>query len=84
MALPRPIYSGTIDDKNIWSYKGLLDYTVEDLDERMEIVRDCLNIVKEGEHEFTNDKFLVDVWDTGICKAELSKTDFLWSETNIE
>ena len=83
MAIQRPIFAGTIDGKNVWSYKNRLDYSLETVEERLELVKDCLNIVKEGEHEFTNDKFLVDVWDTGICKAELSKTDFLWSETNI-
>lgn len=83
MALPRPTFKGTYEGKNIWSYKGKLDYSIEDLNERISMVNKLLNIVQEGDYNFSNDLFWKEVWDTGVCKSELNKTDFLWSETNV-
>lgn len=83
MAIARPIFKGTYEGKNIWDYKCKLDYSIEDLDTRKEEIYKLLNIVKEGDCEFTNDLFWKEVWDTGVCKSELNTTDFLWSETNI-
>lgn len=83
MAIARPTFKGKYDGKDIWSYKGKVNYSIEDLDERIKLVHKVLNIQKEGEYEFCNDSFWREVWDTGICKTDLNKTDFLWSETNI-
>lgn len=83
MAIARPTFKGKYDGKDIWSYKGKVNYSIEDLDERIKLVHKVLNIQKEGEYEFSNDLFWKEVWDTGICKTDLNKTDFLWSETNI-
>lgn len=83
MAIARPTFKGKYDGKDIWSYKGKVNYSIEDLDERIKLVHKVLNIQKEGEYEFSNDSFWKEVWDTGICKTDLNKTDFLWGETNI-
>ena len=83
MAIARPTFKGKYDGKDIWSYKGKVNYSIDDLDERIKLVHKVLNIQKEGEYEFSNDSFWKEVWDTGICKTDLNKTDFLWSETNI-
>ena len=83
MAIARPTFKGKYDGKDIWSYKGKVNYSIDDLDERIKLVHKVLNIQKEGEYEVSNDSFWKEVWDTGICKTDLNKTDFLWSETNI-
>ena len=81
--IPKPTFSGTYDGKNIWSYKGTLDFRVEDLNERLEKVNELLNIVQEGDYNFSDDLFWQEVFDTGVCKANISTSDFLWSETNV-
>ena len=83
MAIARPTFKGTYDGKNIWTYKNKINYKIEDLEKRKELLYEILNIEKVGNYEFTNDLFWKEVWNTGVCKAELNKTDFLWSETNI-
>lgn len=83
MAIARPTFKGTYEGKNIWDYKNKVNYKIEDLEKRKELLYDILNIEKVGKYEFTNDLFWKEVWNTGVCKAELNKTDFLWSETNI-
>lgn len=83
MAIPKPTFKGVYDGKGIWDYKGGLDYSVEDLEERIKLVKELLNIVDEGDYNFSDDLFWQEVWDTGVCKTDLNKTDFLWSETNV-
>lgn len=83
MAIARPTFKGAYDGKNIWTYKNKINYKIEDLGKRKELLYKILNIEKVGDYEFTNDLFWKEVWNNGVCKAELNKTDFLWSETNV-
>ena len=83
MALFTRNYTGTIDGKNAWSYcLNNKDYEVEGYDERVEIVKQLLNIDEDG---FTNDKFLQDIWglEEGCLKISPNATDMLWSESNV-
>lgn len=82
MAIPKPIFGGKIDGKGIQDYCKL-DKHIVDVQDRIDYVKDVLNVVDENGKEFTNDRFLIDIWDTGVCKSELGMSDFLWSQTNV-
>ena len=81
MALYNPVFRGTIDGKDLYSYSvQRLDYYNKNSEYRIEKIKDILNINEDG---FTDDKFWQEVFDMGLCKANLSTSDPLWSETNI-
>lgn len=79
----RPIFKGSYEGKNIWSYKDKLDYSIDNIEDRIDLLYDILNVKKEGDYEFTDDLFWREVWDSGVCKVDLNTTDPLWSETNV-
>lgn len=82
MALPRPLFTGEIEGKTIFDYMWI-DKNIRDVEGRIEYVKDLLNVVEEDGVEFTDDRFLIDIWDKGVCKSEINTEDFLWSETNV-
>lgn len=80
MAYTNSQFKGCIDGRTIWDYYNKLDYKIEKLDKRLEVVSDVLNLNENGT---SDDMFWQDVWDMGVCKAGLNTTDDLWSDTNV-
>lgn len=80
MAYTNNRFKGEIDGKTIWDYYNKLDYNIDKLDKRIEIVSDVLNL---NEYGSSDDLFWQDIWDMGICKTGLNTTDDLWSDTNV-
>lgn len=80
MAIVNGNFRGEIEGNTIYNYSGRMNYEIEDIDKRKELVLNVLNIDDNG---FSRDKFWYDVWDMGICKTALNKTDALWTDTNI-
>lgn len=83
MALKRVEFRGSIDKKNIWDYKYKLNYKVETLEERKKLIDELLNLKDVKGVKFSDDKFWQEIFDIGICKANLNTSDTLWSNTNI-
>ena len=83
MALISGNFKGKIDNKSIWDYMHKLDYKLETLEERKKFIDELLNLKNIDELKFSDDEFWQEVFDKGICKANLNTTDVLWSETNI-
>lgn len=80
MAVFNGNFKGSIGGKNIYDYKTKFDYeNLGSLEYRINIVNKLFNIVDE----VAQDKFMIEVWDTGICKSVLNKSDILWSDTNV-
>lgn len=80
MAYTNNRFRGIIDGKTIWDYNGRLDFKLEKLEDRLNLVNEVLNVNEDG---FTEDEFWQDVWDMGICKTGLNTTDDIWSDTNV-
>lgn len=83
MALVNGNFKGIVNGKTIYEYKNKLDYSIDKLEDRLNIVEDILNIEKVKGTYFSKDEFWQEVWDMGICKTGLNKNDVLWSDTNI-
>ncbi len=83
MALVNGNFKGEIDNKNISDYMFKLDYKLETLEERKEFVDKLLNLKDIEGLKLSDDMFWQEIFDKGICKANLNTTDTLWSETNI-
>jgi DNA-binding CsgD family transcriptional regulator/transposase len=83
MALPNGNFKGKYNNKGLYDFRKLVDYSIEGTMDRLELVRGILGIVEENGIEFTDEKFWREVWDTGVCKSELNTTDITWSETNV-
>ncbi|HBF6293798.1 TPA: hypothetical protein KQF10_001797 [Clostridioides difficile] len=79
MALVNGNFKGKIDNKNIWDYISKL----KTLDRKEEFIDEILNLKEIGGVKFSEDKFWQEIFDLGICKANLNTTDILWSNTNI-
>lgn len=78
-------YNGKINGKTIKDYQNKIDLSVETSQEIISQVEDLFNIEVIGDEglQFTNDKFWQDIWDSGICKANIGTNDLCWSSTNI-
>lgn len=83
MALKRVEFRGSIDKKNIWDYKYKLNQKVKTLEERKKLIDELLNLKDIKGVKFSDDKFWQEIFDIGICKANLNTSDTLWSNTNI-
>ena len=79
MAITNGRFTGEIDGKNIFSYSNKLDYNIENLEKRKELISEILNLDEIG----SKDKFWMDVWDIANCKVSLNTTDALWTDTNV-
>ena len=79
MAITNGRFTGEIEGKNIFSYSNKLDYNIEDLEKRKDLVSEILNLDEIG----SKDKFWMDVWDMANCKVSLNVTDTLWTDTNV-
>ena len=79
MAIVNGRFTGEIDGKNIFSYSNKLDYNIENLEKRKELISEILNLDEIG----SKDKFWMDVWDIANCKVSLNTTDALWTDTNV-
>ena len=79
MAIVNGRFTGEIDGKNIFSYSNKLDYNIENLEKRKELISEILNLDEIG----SKDKFWMNVWDMANCKVSLNKTDALWTDTNV-
>ena len=79
MAITNGRFTGEIEGKNIFSYSNKLDYNIEDLEKRKDLVSEILNLDEIG----SKDKFWMDVWDMANCKVSLNVTDALWTDTNV-
>lgn len=83
MALVNGNFKGKIDNKNILDYMYKLDDKLETLEERKKFIDELLNLKYMERLKFSGDKFWQEIFDRGICKANLNTTDVLWSNTNI-
>lgn len=83
MALVNGNFKGIVNGKTIYNYRNKLDYGIDKLDDRLNIVRDVLNLEDVNGSDFSKDEFWQEVWDMGICKTGLNRDDTLWSDTNI-
>ena len=79
MAITNGRFTGEIEGRNIFSYSNKLDYNIEDLEKRKDLVSEILNLDEIG----SKDKFWMDVWDMANCKVSLNVTDTLWTDTNV-
>ena len=79
MAINNGKFSGEIDGKNLFNYSNKLDYSIENLDKRKELISNVLNLDEIG----SKDNFWIDVWDMANCKVSLNKIDSLWLDTNV-
>lgn len=79
MAIVNGRFTGEIDGKNIFSYSNKLDYNIENLEKRKDLISKILNLDEIG----SRDKFWIDVWDIANCKVSLNTTDALWTDTNV-
>lgn len=80
MAVQNGNFFGVIDGKSINDYSFQLDYSIEDLDKRVELVKQVLNLDENGLPE---DQFWQDIWDIGQIKVNPNTSDALWNEGNI-
>ena len=83
MAFNNGYFRGSIDNKTILDYKNKLDYNIDDLEIRKQEIRELLSVESIGEIEFSNEAFWNEVWDMGVCKANINTDESLWSETNV-
>ena len=83
MAFKNNYFRGIIDGKSIIDYKNKLDYNIENIEDRKELVKNILSLENIDGAEFSNHQFWRDVWDMGICKTSLNVDESLWSETNV-
>lgn len=83
MALQTVSFKGDIGGKTLGFYKGKLDYSLENLEERIELVRKILRVENIGEIEFMKDDFWIEVFDRGCCKVSINTDDPTYSETNV-
>ena len=74
MALPNGNFKGKYNNKGLYDFRKLVDYSIEGTMDRLELVRGILGIVEENGIEFTDEEFWREVWDTGVCKSELQAT----------
>ena len=79
MAITNGRFTGEIEGKNIFSYSNKLNYNIEDLEKRKDLISKILNLDEIG----SKDKFWMDIWDMANCKVSLNKTDALWTDTNV-
>lgn len=63
MALPIKHFHGDIGGKNIYTYKNELDYSIKTLDDRLEKVKEILNIELVDGVEFSKDEFWNVIFD---------------------
>ena len=79
MAITNGRFTGEIEGKSIFSYSNKLDYNIEDLEKRKDLVSEILNLDEIG----SKDKFWMDVWDMANCKVSLNVTDTLWTDSSL-
>ena len=79
MALNNGRFTGEINGNNLFSYSNKLDYTIDDLEKRKDLLSKVLNLDNIG----SKDEFWMEVWDMATCKTDLNKTDALWTDTNV-
>lgn len=79
MAISNGVFKGVIGDKTLNDYQFKLDYDIHDLEDRIKLINELLNLDYIG----SKDEFWQDVWDMGVCKVSLNKTDTLWSDSNV-
>lgn len=83
MSIPNGNYKGKFNDKGLYDFKKLVDYSLTSVEERLALVEAILGVVEEDGIQFTDEEFFREVWDSGVCKAELNTTDITWTETNV-
>ena len=83
MAFNNGYFRGSIDNKTILDYKNKLDYNIDDLEIRKQEIRELLSVESIVGIEFSNEEFWNEVWDMGVCKANINTDESLWSETNV-
>ncbi|MGL5191652.1 MAG: helix-turn-helix transcriptional regulator [Cetobacterium sp.] len=84
MALSNANFRGVIGGKTLGDYTNKLDYNLKTLDERMECIKKVFNLVDIGGGNLhSDDEFWQEIWDMGVCKANLNTSDPLWSDTNV-
>ena len=72
-------FGGTIGGKKLSDYKKMIDWDIDNEDKRLKLIEDIFNLDNIGSLE----EFWQEVWDCGICKTNLSKTDARWEETDV-
>lgn len=72
-------FQGMIGGKSLIDYKKMIDWNINDENERLKLINEILNLDDIG----SNDEFWQKIWDCGICKSNLDKTSARWDETNV-
>lgn len=73
-------FKGEINGKTLKDYSNKIDWEITDDNKRIKKIKEILNL---NEYGTSDDMFWQEVWDSGVCKAELSKTDTRWEETDV-
>ena len=73
-------FKSEIDGKTLKDYKSKIDWDIKELDKRIDSIENILNLDELG---LSKDEFWQEVWDCGICKSVLNKTDARWEETDV-
>ena len=73
-------FKSEIDGKTLKDYKSKINWDIKELDRRIVSIEDILNLDELG---LSKDEFWQEVWDCGICKSVLNKTDARWEETDV-
>lgn len=79
MAISNGRFTGEIEGKTINDYSNKLDYSIDNMQKRKQIINETLNLDDIGSRE----EFWIDIWDMATCKTDLNKSDTLWTDTNI-
>lgn len=72
-------FKGTIGGKELNDYKKLIDWNIDNEQDRLKLINKILNLDDIN----SNDKFWQEIWDCGVCRTNLDKTSARWEETNI-
>lgn len=73
-------FNGTIGGKKLNDYKNKVVWDLKTYEERLEHINKIFDLDQYG---LSKEDFWTEIWDMGICKATLNKTDTLWSDTDI-
>ena len=73
-------FKSKIDGKQLKDYKYKINWNIKDLDIRRKAINNILNL---NEYGMSEDTFWQEIWDCGVCKAILGKSDTRWEETDV-
>lgn len=75
-------FSGKIGNRKLSHFKNRVDHTLMSTAERIDKVKEILEVEKDGVQEW-NSEFWCEVVDRGCCKTDINTSDALYSETDV-